>query len=151
MKGDPTVPPPDPGSPPDPILTFSPDGTCHLWFGDMNQAFREAICPKCGKTINWAMDMYSVEPGPHPRRLCHARCIWKPNAFRRQAEAAATTYMSDKPTPLPAFDPDGPLRDEIAETIADAAAEHGTHDHVGQAYAVLRVLRDHEREGGGPQ
>lgn len=64
---------------------FLPDGTLRS-IG--SKGHREPNCAKCGEPIRWALDMFSFTTGDD-HRLAHARCVWLPNAFFREAAAAA--------------------------------------------------------------
>jgi hypothetical protein len=50
----------------------------------------EPRCPKCGKPIQWVLDMFSFTPqeGGPGYALEHARCAWTPGAFDRERLAA---------------------------------------------------------------
>ena len=51
--------------------------------------WREPVCPECGDPIRWVLDMASFRhDGGRGYVMCHARCVWTPEAFRREARRA---------------------------------------------------------------
>lgn len=44
-------------------------------------------CAVCGELILWCLDMFSYTC-ENPHRLAHARCVWRPEAFAKQAALA---------------------------------------------------------------
>jgi hypothetical protein len=80
----------------DPLLSFDAEGQLQLWFGLMNERFREAMCCECGEPIQWVLDMFSFK---HNDRgsfdLGHAWCLWTPEGFDNAKARASEASPSE--------------------------------------------------------
>jgi len=48
----------------------------------------EPTCPECGEPIRWILDMHSYKYEHGEYVMCHARCVWLPEAFTRERKVA---------------------------------------------------------------
>lgn len=94
---------------------FGADGVLYVHWppAPSPDGWREPTCPECGEPIRWVLDMASWTSPPH--RLAHARCLWLPEAFHREAERVIT----DPPAPP---SPEGCGRGRAAVTAREFRA-----------------------------